>query len=106
MPTDEDVLEFSSPWCDGALKFAETVDIGEVEINIINSPDFLATKLAAFHSRGKGDYLASHDLEDLIAVLDGRESVPAEVAAADLNVRIWIEEQSRFFLTSPYSGAQ
>ena len=64
MPTDEDVLEFSSPWCDGALKFAETVDIGEVEINIINSPDFLATKLAAFHSRAKCDYRASHDLED------------------------------------------
>jgi len=32
---------------------------------------FLATKFAAFDGRGKGDYMASHDLEDIVAVVDG-----------------------------------
>lgn len=36
------------------------------------APYFCATKLEAFGGRGKNDYLASHDLEDLITVVDGR----------------------------------
>jgi hypothetical protein len=30
-----------------------------------------------------GDYYASHDLEDLITVIDGREKIVDEIAAAD-----------------------
>ena len=39
---------------------------------------FLATKLEAFRGRGQGDFLFSHDLEDLMAVVDGRASLLEE----------------------------
>jgi hypothetical protein len=36
------------------------------------APVFLATKLEAFDGRGQGDFLFSHDLGDLLAVVDGQ----------------------------------
>jgi hypothetical protein len=47
-------------------------------IRIVTAPVFLATKLEAFRGRGQGDFLFSHDLEDLMAVLDGRASLLEE----------------------------
>lgn len=51
---------------------------------------FVATKLDAFHGRGGGDIVASHDLEDIIAVVDGRPEIVSEVAAASTDVRVYI----------------
>jgi hypothetical protein len=53
------------------------LDAGTV-IRSITAPYFLATKLEAFQSRGKGDVFASHDLEDVIAVIDGRPAITEE----------------------------
>ena len=36
---------------------------------------------------GRGDYLRSHDIEDLVAVLDGRPSVVREVQQAELGLQ-------------------
>jgi hypothetical protein len=33
-----------------------------------------------FRGRGKGDYANSHDLEDLLTVIDGREAIVQEIA--------------------------
>jgi len=49
----------------------------------IDGPHFLATKLEAFKGRGSGDFVMSHDLEDLVRVVDGRPSLIEEVAIAD-----------------------
>ncbi len=46
------------------------------------APFFVATKLEAFLSRGHNDFRFSNDLEDIIAVIDGRETLLAEVQAA------------------------
>ena len=43
--------------------------------------------LAALVDRGKGDYRASHDLEDIVAVVDGRESLSDELAAEPADLR-------------------
>ena len=45
----------------------------------MTAPYFLATKIEAFKGRGRGDFLASHDLEDLIFVIDGRPTIVEEV---------------------------
>jgi len=50
----------------------------------------LATKLEAFHGRGRKDYLASHDLEDLITVIDGRRELLDEIERADAEVKRFI----------------
>lgn len=46
---------------------------------MISAPYFLACKFAAFDNRGNGDYLMSHDIEDIVAVLDGRPGVVEKV---------------------------
>lgn len=50
--------------------------------SMVSAPYFLITKLEAFDGRGKGDYLMSHDIEDIVAVLDGRPELIAEVGTA------------------------
>jgi predicted nucleotidyltransferase len=86
MPTDASILGFSNRWYRPALQNAQKVKIANYEIQIITAPYFLATKLEAFHGRGKTDYRASHDLEDIVTVIDGRPELVDEVrlAAADL----------------------
>jgi len=44
-------------------------------ICLITAPVFIATKLEAFHDRGGGDFLVSHDLEDVVTVIDGRPAL-------------------------------
>jgi hypothetical protein len=43
---------------------------------------FLTTKLEAFNGRSGGDIFMSHDLEDIIAVIDGRPELGADIATA------------------------
>ena len=48
---------------------------------------FLAMKLEAFHGRGNDDVMSSHDLEDLITVIDGRAEIVDELRIAAPDVR-------------------
>lgn len=54
---------------------------------------FLATKLEAFHGRGGGDFLASHDLEDIAVVVDGRPELVNEVAACEIALRTYLADE-------------
>ena len=73
MPTDPTILGFSNYWYAEALRSATrlTLPSGRV-IRIISAPVFIATKLVAFQHRGQGLYQSSHDIEDIISVVDGR----------------------------------
>lgn len=88
MPTDESVLNFGNEWYAPALVHAQHYEIQpEKKIRLISAPYFLATKLAAFEGRGGGDFLASHDMEDIITVIDGRPEIVDEVLQADQRVK-------------------
>jgi hypothetical protein len=93
MPLDSRVLGFSNRWYPDALRTAGNVQLpGGMVIRAINAPYFLGTKLEAFHGRGKRDYLASHDLEDFIAAVDGRSSLIPEVEAASSALKTYIAD--------------
>lgn len=77
MPTDSSILGFSNRWYHHALENARRTRIGEYEIRVITAPYFLATKLEAFHGRGRNNF-SSHDLEDIVAVIDGRPELVDE----------------------------
>lgn len=85
MPTDSSILGFGTRWYHPALENAQRTQIGEHEIRLITAPYFLATKLEAFRGRGRNDF-RSHDLEDIVTVIDGRPETVEEVrhARADL----------------------
>jgi predicted nucleotidyltransferase len=75
MPIDEKILGFSNRWYKPAMETAQTVRLAnDLPIRVVTAPLFLGTKLEAFKGRGKNDYFASHDLEDVVAVIDGRPS--------------------------------
>ncbi|MGH8371985.1 MAG: hypothetical protein ACRETO_04550, partial [Gammaproteobacteria bacterium] len=73
MPTEQSILGFSNRWYPLAVETAVRVRIPTgLNLNLIAAPVFVATKLEAFHGRGNRDYLASHDLEDILTVVDSR----------------------------------
>jgi predicted nucleotidyltransferase len=98
MPTDEKILGFTNRWYPHAVEYAENITIGGLKINYITAPIFIATKLEAFYSRGKDDILASHDLEDLISVIDGRNSIVDEIRSAPSEVTEYLVKSVRKLL--------
>ena len=88
MPVQPEVLGFSNRWYPYAVETAETVDLGNgITIRMVSAVAFVATKLEAFGSRGGGDFLTSHDLEDVLNIVDGREELGEEMAAAPIELR-------------------
>ncbi|MHB8203990.1 MAG: hypothetical protein ACYDHG_09850 [Desulfomonilaceae bacterium] len=99
MPTDEQILGFSNEWYENAIRTAERVEIGEkLSIKRISGPCFLITKLAAFNDRGGGDYLGSSDIEDVIAVLDGRPEIVDEIKGSHQKLKSALIEEFRALL--------
>lgn len=88
LPTEESALGFGNRWYGAAMNHAASVELERgLRMAMITAPYFLGTKLEAFASRGKGDYGASHDLEDIIVVVDGREELVVEVAESGEELR-------------------
>ncbi len=101
MPTDERILGFTNRWYLPAISSARQVRLGTFSLRLITPVYFVATKLEAFRGRGAGDYGASHDLEDLIAVVDGRTELIDEVHSAAQDVRSYIEAGFGKLLNTP-----
>ncbi len=102
MPVDDEVLGFSNPWYAYAVETAEPVEIAEgVSIRLISAVAFVATKLEAFASRGKGDFLSSHDLEDVLNVVNGREELVDEMHAAPGALRAAVAQTFSRLLADP-----
>lgn len=99
MPTDEKILGFSNPWYEPAIKTSLPVTLpsGQV-VNLVSPAYFLATKLAAFHGRGQGDFLMSHDIEDIVAVLDGRPEIVSDILHADKRVASYLTHEFKNLL--------
>jgi hypothetical protein len=102
MPTDERILGFSNRWYREALRTADCVELPSgLEIRLISAPTFLGTKLEAFSSRGDGDYRASHDLEDIISLVNGRVDLAHEIRSTKSELRSYLADQSGALLTEP-----
>ena len=93
MPTDAGILGFSNRWYDALLRSAVMMVIGGgVAVRVADAPSFIATKLEAFLDRGGGDYLSSHDLEDVLSVVDGRAELVAELGRAPPELRAFVAQ--------------
>jgi hypothetical protein len=102
MPLDEKILGFSNPWYKPALDSAVVHKLEPgLPVRVVTAVYFCATKLEAFAGRGKGDYQSSHDLEDLIAVVDGRAELVKEIHAGSDDVRNYIASEIAELLGTP-----
>lgn len=95
MPDHENVLGFSNRWYCSARETASWHAIGDAHaqrIRVVDAPHFVATKLEAFHGRAGGDFY-HHDMEDLLAVVDGRVELLDEVSASTEGVRLFVAQE-------------
>lgn len=69
------------------------------EIKILSAPCYLATKFEAFNDRGS-DYRTSHDIEDIIYVLDNRIGIGEEIAKEDVRITSFIKEQLQIIINN------
>jgi predicted nucleotidyltransferase len=94
MPTREVGLGFENRWYPLAAQQATRCQLPSgAEIRLVSPPLFIATKLEAFHGRGMGDYGASHDMEDIVTVVDGRPELVGEIAPCDSALREYIVDE-------------
>jgi predicted nucleotidyltransferase len=100
MPLDADILGFSNEWYEDAFSSAREVVLpAGLSVRVASPPYLLATKLVAFGDRGRGDFLASHDIHDVVALVDGRSTLLDEIQSA-VNARGWIASEFQAMLES------
>ena len=102
MPADPTILGFSNRWQGAAIPHAMARELpsGTV-IRAMPPPYLLATKLEAFNRRGNRDFLGSRDFADIIALVDGREELGAEVMQAPSDARAYISHELTALLSDP-----
>jgi predicted nucleotidyltransferase len=94
MPDDQSILSFTNQWYKRGIETALTHQLTtDLQIRYLSPPLFIATKLEAHLGRGNDDPMGSHDLEDVILVIDGRVELFEEVRSADKQVRAFIASQ-------------
>ena len=99
MPTDENILGFSNRWYLPAIKNSVTIELEpNLEILIVTAPYFLGTKIDAFFGRGRADYLASHDMEDIINIINGRVEILEDIKNSEPDLKDFIIKSFQGFL--------
>lgn len=102
MPVNGKVLGFANRWYPQAVKNSFEHALGNaLRMRVTQPPWFIATKLEAFHDRGNRDFLASHDLEDIITVVDSRATLVTELAEAPTNIRKHVASEIAGLLGEP-----
>ena len=101
MPTDGGKLGLNTTWFKEALATATEQEFAHIRLKLVSPIGFLATKFVAFQDRGNGDFYASADLEDFVAVIDGREEIVAEVDNAPVDLRRYLIEAVRTLTSMP-----
>jgi predicted nucleotidyltransferase len=93
MPSSDEVMNFSNRWYTDAIRESVSVVLPDsTSIRLITAPYFIATKLEAFHDRGKGDYL-SHDMEDILNVIDGRPEITREISEQQGEIAAYLKTE-------------
>ena len=60
---------------------------------MVAPPLFVATKLEAYKGRGEDDPLSSHDIEDILNLVDGRLELLDEVRATGSDLPAYIADE-------------
>ena len=101
MPVEGAFLGLNTVWFDHALSNATRTVVDGETLSVISATSFLATKLAAYSDRGEKDFYGSHDLEDILTVIDGRKTIVEEVRNATTELSTYIVDTFSNFLENP-----
>lgn len=99
VPVDAHVLGFANRWYRPGFAAAVSTALDEsVSLRHLDAPHFLATKFEAYDDRGGRDVYLSHDLEDIVTVIDGRAELADELKRAEPVLRAHVVKQVRTLL--------
>jgi len=101
MPTHPEVIGFSNKWYPAGFKEAISVEVDDRSIRIFSLPFFIASKLEAFKSRGKGNYLFSSDFEDIVYVLENNSQTQVLLLNASPEVLTYLKNAFAEMLIDP-----
>ncbi|WP_136805151.1 hypothetical protein [Desulfosediminicola flagellatus] len=102
MPVDPNLLGFSNKWYSKALATSEQYKLkGDIYINLLTPPLFVATKLEAYLGRGNNDPIESQDIEDIINLFDGRDELVSEIMKSDDEIKAYISVKLGMLLKDP-----
>ena len=101
IPWEDTPLGPTNKWLKRGFEKAYPVTIGKAEIRILPVSFFLASKWEAFRNRGN-DPRTSHDLEDIIYVIDNHKNISDEVIKSDEDVKRFLREMSDEILSHKY----
>lgn len=99
MPTEGKVLGFNNRWYADGMANTRTAELPDGQkVEIFSVSYLLASKIEAFRDRGRGDFMGSRDMEDIITVLDGCPYLKEELGKAPESVRDYLTQRFKEFL--------
>ncbi|HYW57758.1 MAG TPA: hypothetical protein VE934_12400 [Polaromonas sp.] len=102
VPLDEKVLGFANRWYRAGFDAAVQTEVASgLVLRHLSAPYFLATKFEAFNDRGRNDVYTSHDLEDILTVIEGRAELVQELSTAPTDVRLHVKECLSKLMANP-----
>ena len=87
VPAGDHIGGSGNPWDAEAIASAVDVTVEGVTFRHASAPAFIAMKLSAYSDRGAGDVRASHDVEDVVALIASREAIVRDINGAAPAVR-------------------
>jgi len=91
MPVEASPLGMNTRWFREALEFSTVKNLGDgLLARVVSAPIFIATKLEAYRDRGRRDFQASHDIEDIVSVIDGCADIAEQISCAPEAVRDFV----------------
>src|SRR3984885_7965390 len=102
LPLSEEVLGYTNLWYASALHHATLFPLPSGRsIRLVTAPYSLGIKMEAFRGRGQLDFQASHDLEDFVAIIDGRSTTLEEIAISSGDLRQYLAEAATSLVAEP-----
>ncbi|MCB0340861.1 MAG: hypothetical protein H6626_10770 [Pseudobdellovibrionaceae bacterium] len=93
MPTDTKILGFTSIWYKDGFKNSIKMKVSGRDVKVFDLPYLMATKLEAFKGRGRGEYIFSHDIEDIVTLIDGRPSISTDLTRGHSMVTTYLKDE-------------
>jgi predicted nucleotidyltransferase len=103
MPTNDPSIGFSNKWYQEGFENSVDYKIDEYcSVKILDAPYFIATKIEAFKGRGKNDGRTSQDFEDIVFVLENRESIWQEINELEGDISTYLKNEIKEMLKNKY----
>lgn len=100
VPVRHELAGFSGQWLpDAAAAATEIPLVDDIRIRAVPAPWLLILKLEAFADRGNDDVLQSRDLEDIVLLIDGRDTLQTELTALPRDARRYAQDRLQALLT-------